>query len=731
VDAALSIIDPGSSNADATAGTSTLGAAQALASAPPILSRADWGADESLRTCCTEYGRVRVGFVHHTVGSNTYSAADAPAIIRGIYSFHVTSRGYRDIGYNFLVDRFGRVWEGRYGGVSRAVVGAHTSGYNYESFAMSAIGDFESATAPAAMVDAYSRVFAWKLGLHGVPINGSTTVDGKRFENISGHRDANSTACPGQYLYARLPDIRTGALRYSSGSSFGGIRRDLDGDGQPDVMTRTSAGALRAVLGAGFELSGPRRTLSTTFGGVDVMSGGYDLDGDRVPDLVTRDPFAGQAMVHPGLSAELGFGPGRRSLGVGWNTVDLITSVGDLSGDGRNDLVARDRSTGVLWLYRGDGTGGLSPGRTSLGVGWGIIDTLAGIGDADGDGMTDILGREPSGRLWLYRGDGSGRLVERRDAGTVESTVDRTVNAGDWDGDGDVDLLVRQRGTGVLWMVPNDGTGRFTDERRSLGGGWFVADLLAGGADVDWDGQPDVVARSATTTEQWLYSGDGRRSFAPRPEYTALPTVTTGLVGGDWDSDGRVDVMTVDQLGQLRLHRGDGRGGLDAGTVINVGWDTVRLVTPVGDFDGDGSPDLVAADRASGLAYLYRGNGRGGLLDRQDLADGWNAYDAAVGVGRWDADGAPDLLVRAAGTGNLLLLPGNGSGRLLDGVVVNTGWGIIDTLVGTGDYDGDGRPDLLGREAATGTVSLYQGDGRGAMVSRRTLGGVGIAAAFG
>ena len=103
---------------------------------PVIYSRAQWGADESIRgKSSLHYGDVHAGFVHHTVNANDYTRAEVPGIIRSIYAYHVKSRGWSDIGYNYLVDRFGRIWEGRYGGVDRPVVGAHTLGYNDDSFA--------------------------------------------------------------------------------------------------------------------------------------------------------------------------------------------------------------------------------------------------------------------------------------------------------------------------------------------------------------------------------------------------------------------------------------------------------------------------------------------------------------------------------------------------------------------------------------------------------------------
>ena len=136
---------------------------------PTIFSRAQWGADESIRDkCALRYGTISGGFVHHTVNANDYTEDQVPAILRSIYAYHVKSRGWSDIGYNFLVDRFGRIWEGRYGGIDKPVVGAHTLNYNQYSFAMSAIGNYETAQPTDVMLRAYGQLFAWKLSLHGV-----------------------------------------------------------------------------------------------------------------------------------------------------------------------------------------------------------------------------------------------------------------------------------------------------------------------------------------------------------------------------------------------------------------------------------------------------------------------------------------------------------------------------------------------------------------------------------
>ncbi|OIV38626.1 hypothetical protein BIV57_05085 [Mangrovactinospora gilvigrisea] len=189
---------------------------------PAIVTRKGWGADESLREKQFAYtSPVRAIFVHHTATGNGYSCSQAPAVIRGIYRYHVKSNGWRDIGYNFLVDTCGRIYEGRAGGVARPVLGAHTLGFNTGTAGIAAIGSYDSASPPSAMLSAIARLAAWKLGMtHTNPAgtvvltsgdSGSRYPKGARhtFRTISGHRDAFSTDCPGGRLYADLPRIRS------------------------------------------------------------------------------------------------------------------------------------------------------------------------------------------------------------------------------------------------------------------------------------------------------------------------------------------------------------------------------------------------------------------------------------------------------------------------------------------------------------------------------------------
>ncbi|TKT07206.1 peptidoglycan recognition protein family protein [Streptomyces galbus] len=192
---------------------------------PRIVTRRGWGADEKLREKSFVYtSKVKAAFVHHTASGNTYKCSQAPSLIRGIYRYHVKSMGWRDIGYNFVVDKCGTIYEGRAGGVAKAVLGAHTLGFNTNSMGIAVIGTFGSTKPPAAAVTAIARLTAWKLGLYGGNPKGKTYLKsgggnlyrkGKnvRLNVISGHRDGFATECPGRQLYGKLGTARSSAAR--------------------------------------------------------------------------------------------------------------------------------------------------------------------------------------------------------------------------------------------------------------------------------------------------------------------------------------------------------------------------------------------------------------------------------------------------------------------------------------------------------------------------------------
>jgi hypothetical protein len=212
---AVSAIDPGTSSYDVVADDSAAGtsgtARDGLPPLPTIVTRRQWGADESLGDQCwaPRYGSTfKAVFVHHTAGSNTYTRRESPSIVRGIYAYHTQSRGWCDIGYNFLVDRYGTVYEGRAGGIRKPVRGAHAGDYNVNSTGISLMGEFTSTTPTKAMRRALIKLVTWRLGVAYHGGYGQAWLNGARFKRISGHRDAMSTACPGQMVYDWLPKLR-------------------------------------------------------------------------------------------------------------------------------------------------------------------------------------------------------------------------------------------------------------------------------------------------------------------------------------------------------------------------------------------------------------------------------------------------------------------------------------------------------------------------------------------
>jgi hypothetical protein len=126
-----------------------------------VRTRPDWGADERMRRGAPSYaGAVRAVVVHHTAGGNDYAPQDVPARLRADYAYHVRSRGWSDLGYNLVVDRFGRIWEGRAGGLTRATVGTHAQGFNTGTLGVSVMGDYTRARPDDAVTAALARVAA-------------------------------------------------------------------------------------------------------------------------------------------------------------------------------------------------------------------------------------------------------------------------------------------------------------------------------------------------------------------------------------------------------------------------------------------------------------------------------------------------------------------------------------------------------------------------------------------
>jgi len=426
---------------------------------PKIFSRAQWGADERLRDKGSlRYGKVNAGFVHHTVNANDYTRSQVPGILRSIYAYHTKSRGWSDVGYNFLVDRFGRIWEGRYGGVDRPVVGAHTLGYNDDSFAMSAIGNFDVRQPSQSMIEAYGALFAWKLSLHGVDASSTKQfVTSRNFPAINGHRDAGSTACPGKYLYAKLATIRTLAKQTQRGWSGRQLESDIARTDHPDLIVRRKSDGKAFVV--------PIRPTETSYKagrpiatgvdltGVPVFMNAGDWDRDGHSDMIIRNPGNGALYLKRGLGT--GEFAAFQRLAPGFGNVRMLEAVGDMTGDGWPDLMGQPKG-GVMRIYPGKGVGGVRPSFVARAA----VDAARQIpiGLWNADGAPDVLYRK-GGTLTVIRGNGPGGLTSAQRIGIDMRPFDWTIGVSDVGITGHADVIVRKKGTGQLWLLPGSAAG--------------------------------------------------------------------------------------------------------------------------------------------------------------------------------------------------------------------------------------------------------------------------------
>ena len=226
---------------------------------PRVITRAGWGADESIRgSGPTVDAKLVAATVHHTAGANNYSQAEAPGIVRGIYKYHTQTLGWGDVGYNALVDKYGNIYEGRYGGLTNNVQGAHAGGFNKGTFGISMMGDYSAVHPTQAMINSVGAMIGWRLRIAGVNPSGKATLVSQGYRSakfgagesanlptIFAHRDVGDTTCPGAVGYAQMDRIRDIAAQKSTGLGAGIIdneRPDGGTDIRADLPNRDAIG---------------------------------------------------------------------------------------------------------------------------------------------------------------------------------------------------------------------------------------------------------------------------------------------------------------------------------------------------------------------------------------------------------------------------------------------------------------------------------------------------------
>ena len=386
-------------------------AAAGAPSQPLIRPRSDW---DPTNQCVPkdEPGLVQVtqAFVHHTSttsAANSYTQADVPGRILGICLFHTDTRDWDDIGYNFLIDKFGQIWEGRAGGIDKGVQGAHTAGFNSYSFGVAFIG-YHTAVRPTLTAEAALKdLIAWKASIHNTDTSGVTTVVSKgsakwaegtpvALKGISGHRDAQLTACPGEACYNRLPIYRSGVAKtwkqVPLSTYISPLVGDFDGDGSDEAATfRTTDGHWLVT-----ESDGTTSTwadFSTASGWSSQIVG--DFNGDGKDDIANFHPSNGTWWVAKSTGSSF-----TTSLWADFSTASGWSSqiVGDFNGDGKDDIANFHPSNGTWWVAKSTG----SSFTTSL---WADFTTSNGwtiqiVGDFNGDGKEDIANRHVGNGTW-------------------------------------------------------------------------------------------------------------------------------------------------------------------------------------------------------------------------------------------------------------------------------------------------------------------------------------------
>ena len=307
------------------------------AGAPAIVPRSGWKADEKIRRAGPSFAaNLRLALVHHTAGANGYTAAQAPAIVKAIQLYHVQGNGWNDIGYNFLVDRFGTVYEGRYGGTERNVVGAHAEGFNTGSVGVAVLGEYSSLAVAAKARSSLAALLAWRLDVaHVDPASTQSFISGgnARFgaglpvflRTVSGHRDTGFTDCPGTALYNLL----------------NGIAGEVSKIGLPKLYAPTISGTVPGTVRFRAKLSAPLPWTVDVYdpsGNVVASSPGTGANVDWTWDATTLVPGSYTYAIRSGDSltpAEGVIGGGDISLAIGGLSADpeTVSPNGDTIAD--------------------------------------------------------------------------------------------------------------------------------------------------------------------------------------------------------------------------------------------------------------------------------------------------------------------------------------------------------------------------------------------------------------
>ncbi|MEW2154076.1 FG-GAP-like repeat-containing protein [Streptomyces sp. NPDC007189] len=604
---------------------------------PPVITQAEWGASTDYDGTPSYGTEIKAAVIHHTGvdSDNTLSCADSRARMRTIQQEHF-SRGYYDIGYNFVVDRCGQIFEGRSGGMDLPVVGAHDIGFNTNTVGISYIGNYMTAQPSRAALDSIARIVAWKFGMYGIDPTGKVTLtsgspkgqDGNlipqgqqiTLPRVFGHRDTNSTLCPGDALYKKLSLIAT--LAKTPGVSHALPTSDVDRDGLPDLVAGTPKANSVTVVPGG--VNGPvtarKITLTQNSPGVPGSSESGDdfgaatawgdVNGDGYADLAIGSPGEDDTSGHADRgSVTVMYGPAL-DTGFSYTTSGSVTAtgaklgstvaVGDFNGDGKADVFSA--GTGKGGTYNVRLTGGATTSGTLTTATGSVAYLDAATGDFNRDGYTDVAlnYRDAGGvsRVVRFAGSASGLTKQ----GVLSVKGGRSIAAADFNFDGYDDIVVGQPYTsesgaykgGQVTMLLGTSTGFTTTGMKTINQdtsgvpgaaddgdamGWSVS-----AGDYNGDGYPDVLA--GVPNEDITRDGVSRVNAGQvlLLKGSATGITGTGATGISQDTSGVPgSTESGDQLGtavSLTDLSGYGRADLTFGVGGEDGGDGILMYLP-------------------------------------------------------------------------------------------------------------------------------------------------------
>ncbi|MEV8250808.1 VCBS repeat-containing protein [Microbacterium sp. NPDC076768] len=462
---------------------------------------------------------------------------------------------------------------------------------------------------------------------------------------------------------------------------------DFDGDGDRDFMVLDANRNVQVLRSdGGTKLDAPEPAPGDWSGVTDVFAAG-DFDGDGVVDVFTTS--ADGTLF---LRAGTGFGGFRAPVrvGSGWHKMSQVSGGLDMNGDSKPDLVARN-AAGYLYLYTSDGRGGWGS-KILMGHGWEGMTGIFGAGDFDGDGKSDLFAHRADGKLLLYRGIGGGKVTGAGTVGSGWATMASKTAVGTAvaaprtfpGGFGNVDAIagndvVATTKSGEAYIYGGNGAGKW-GTRSTIGSNWGADDLVTPLGDFNRDGYSDFGRIDAQGFFQF-YAGKPGGGFADPIKIGHGWEIFDRAIGGlDFDGDRITDLLVTTSDGTMHLYRGNGQGGwiTGGGAQISHGWTIADDVFYAGDFDGDGRGDLLAR-LTDGTLRSYPLTGNSSFATASQLGHGWDIFDSVLSPGDFDGDGKSDLLAIAP-DGLMYLYAGLGNGKMQSRVKIGSGWNIMASV---------------------------------------------------